>query len=73
MVFYGSEKRQALPEQLLFIIDVLMQKSSAMVQGEIGSNAGARSPSSPGFKVGAVKLSAAVTVSYEDRVQAERR
>jgi hypothetical protein len=34
MVLYASEKRQALPEELLLIIDALMQESGAMVAGE---------------------------------------
>jgi hypothetical protein len=40
MGFYVSEKRQALPEELLLIIDGLMQESSAMVQREIEGNEG---------------------------------
>jgi hypothetical protein len=39
MVFYGSEEETGTPQETFFIIDGLMPKSSAMVQGEIGSYA----------------------------------
>jgi hypothetical protein len=34
MGLYGSEKKQALPEELPLIIDGLMHESGAMVAGE---------------------------------------
>jgi len=38
MGVYGSEKRQALPEELLSIIDGLMPESGAILAVEISGN-----------------------------------
>jgi hypothetical protein len=72
MVFYGSEEETGTPQETFLIIDGLMPKSSAMVQGEIGSYA------EGGFNVSGFKaaeqaeLSRAVSVSYGRRAPTHR-
>jgi hypothetical protein len=49
MGLYGSEKRQALPEELFLIIAGLRPESGAIWQVEIGGNGGRQ-----GFKAGRI-------------------